>query len=216
MVNDHERHVNMPPFYMCTRHEAEDRMECLELSPFEYYRAASHDAPPPRNTDDRDDDRAAAGGGREDHRRGGAAARGGRHPIARRPTYDPRYVVKKYRRSAAGGGTSNDDDDHRESTRTIEQLDATMDYLLRYVFVHRAPPIPTYSDASLARDANEIDVWGEEDGEGGIGGNFSGGEAGGGCRRETFGRCDAVGFVDDRRNRRCRTWRSWRRRRCRR
>ncbi|KAL9180846.1 hypothetical protein ACHAXT_011299 [Thalassiosira profunda] len=130
----------LPPAYgMCSQPEALDRQQHLELSPFEC------------------DAGSALQGGTISIDGSQASKKASRS----RPTHNPRYVVKKYRRSAAGGGTLCEESER--FPRTIEELSATVDYLLRHIFAcQMPPPIEDGDEKDSNADPNEISIWGDD------------------------------------------------------
>ncbi|KAL7468542.1 hypothetical protein ACHAXS_008767 [Conticribra weissflogii] len=119
-----------------------------------------------------------------------------------RPSFHPRYVIKKYRRSAAGGGTLSEISDN--SLRSLEQLNATVDYLLLSVFVWQMPPpIPLESSSgnyagyrssggggnSSGYSSDVSSAWGDDDPAEFISR---------GPEQTPFSLCDTVSFIDDR------------------
>ncbi|KAL3776691.1 hypothetical protein ACHAWO_003104 [Cyclotella atomus] len=85
-----------------------------------------------------------------------------------RPNFHPQLVIKKYRRSAAGGGVN----EQSESARTLDQLNGTVDYLMR-LFAHQMPP-----DVS-----NNGNAWNQNNST---------------CDQRQSTLCDTVNFIDDR------------------
>ena len=120
-----------------------------------------------------------------------------------RPTFNPNYVVKKYRRSAAGWGVSTETSE--KHSRTLEQLNATVDYLVLNILVWQMPPpfarnggnevgrsvgnVSRNSENSLTLSS----AWGEDYSEVSSGTDMQQQQ-----QHMPFSLCETVAFVDDR------------------
>jgi hypothetical protein len=173
-------------FNMCSESEAIDRQTHMELSPFECYPSSLTAGSSTISTISTNNNNnyntiaqcsSSSGGGATNARRS-------------RPKHHPQYVIKKYRRSAAGGGTLSEASEG--CIRTLEQLDATVEYLIMEIFVWQMPPptsLTTTGGALGNDDPNEISIWKEEEDD-----DDEQQEE----QHTPFSLCDTVAFIDDR------------------
>ncbi|KAL3785266.1 hypothetical protein HJC23_002721 [Cyclotella cryptica] len=109
-----------------------------------------------------------------------------------RPSFHPQLVIKKYRRSAAGGGV------HEEaSVRSLEQLNATVNYLMQ-LFARQRPPNCEngMNNAMISNNFAGEDTWGKDD----TASDYYQQEPStqGVNPRPQASLCDTVNFIDDR------------------
>ena len=74
-----------------------------------------------------------------------------------RPSFHPQLVIKKYRRSAAGGGVSEEG-----SMRSLEQLIATVDYLMQLFARQRPPDCENGRNNAISSRGEDI-LWGKDE-----------------------------------------------------
>ncbi|KAL7453873.1 hypothetical protein ACHAWC_008427 [Mediolabrus comicus] len=170
-------------YHMCSESEAIDRQTHLELSPFECYPSSLTSGSSTISTISTNNNNyntiaqcSSSGGGATNARR-------------IRPKHHPQYVIKKYRRSAAGGGTLSEASEG--CIRTLEQLDATVEYLIMDIFVWQMPPptsLTTTGGAPGNDDPNEISIWKDNEEE----------DDDQEEQHTPFSLCDTVAFIDDR------------------
>ena len=186
--NQQSSHHTPSSYHMCSESEAIDRQTHLELSPFECYPSsltAGSSTISTISTNNKNNYNTIAqcsssGGGATNARR-------------IRPKHHPQYVIKKYRRSAAGGGTLSEASEGY--IRTLEQLDATVEYLIMDIFVCQMPPpvsltpLTTTGGALGNDDPNEISIWKDNEEK-----DVDDQEE----QHTPFSLCDTVAFIDDR------------------
>lgn len=186
--NQQLSHHHIPSSYhMCSESEAIDRQTHMELSPFECYPSSLTSGSSTISTTSTNNNnynntiaQCSSSGG------GGASTNARRI----RPKHHPQYVIKKYRRSAAGGGTLSEASEG--CIRTLEQLDATVEYLIMEIFVWQMPPptsLTTTGGALGNDDPNEISIWKDNEEE-----DDDDQEE----QHTPFSLCDTVAFIDDR------------------
>ena len=143
-------YIPPPPFSMCSKSEAYDRQEHLELSPLECNPGSISSGVISISS--------SLHSGKDS-----SVSVASQKAAARRcrPTFNPQYVIKKYRRSAAGGGILSEASD--QCPRTLDQLETTVNYLLEGVFANQMPPPSSANGCDHTNnnnvDPNELSLW---------------------------------------------------------
>ncbi|KAL7522549.1 hypothetical protein ACHAWX_007258 [Stephanocyclus meneghinianus] len=110
-----------------------------------------------------------------------------------RPSFHPQLVVKKYRRSAAGGGVNE-----QGSMRSLDQLNATVDYLMQLFARQRPPDCENGINNAIRSNSfgGEDILWGKDE----TAPDYSNQEPSSQGTKQfpQSSLCDTVNFIDDR------------------